>query len=70
MDGIPLNYDDAHGRCKMGQVANTCRYLGIGREYTCLKGSERHSEIDSLVENNDRRAVGDNCSGPPNFAQL
>lgn len=68
-DGTPLTYDDAHGRCKMGRGTETCRYLGIGQTYTCLKGSTFQTLIDERVANDQIGAKGDNCSGAPDFVQ-
>lgn len=54
--------------CKFGGGAFTCSYLGMGTQgMECLKGTGLQQVIDQRRAENSMRAMGDNCSGPPNF---
>lgn len=49
--------------CKMGQGNLTCRYLGFGDGWTCLKFTNLKAMLDARVAANSMRAQGDNCDG-------
>jgi len=54
--------------CKLGRGAVTCSYLGMGTEGAeCLKSTSFQRIINQRRAEKSIRAIGDNCSGPPNF---
>lgn len=63
---IPEGYRDTV--CKMGQGGATCSFLMFGgSQFECAKGSPFESNIRQRLKEGSIRAVGDNCSGPPDF---
>jgi len=57
--------------CKLGGGAFTCSYLGMGAEGAeCFKGTGFQRIIDQRRAEKSMRAMGDNCSGPPNFIPI
>ena len=64
---LPPGYEEAV--CKLGKGEAACSFLGMtGDGVRCLKGSAFESEIRRRRGNGSIRAMGDNFSGPPNFA--
>lgn len=64
----PISEGHAKTVCKFGQRATTCSFLGMtGSQFHCLKGSEFESNIKQRREEGSMGAMGDNCSGPPDF---
>jgi hypothetical protein len=53
--------------CKMGQGAATCSFLAMNRGFVCLKGSPLEMGIHERRAQKSMTAMGDNCSGPPDF---
>ncbi len=55
--------------CKRGKGSETCSFLALegGAGFVCAKGSDIESIIRRRREEKSMRALGDNCSGPPNF---
>ncbi|OGN03712.1 MAG: hypothetical protein A2655_04135 [Candidatus Yanofskybacteria bacterium RIFCSPHIGHO2_01_FULL_43_42] len=54
--------------CRIGGGIFTCSYLGMGAEgMECLKGTGFQSIIDQRRTEKSTGAMGDNCSGPPDF---
>lgn len=50
--------------CKMGRGEETCRYLGTGSRWECLKTNcSLRKNIDKRVENGEIVTKGDNCEG-------
>lgn len=50
--------------CKIGQVANCCRYLGCGKNgFECLKHTELKGHLDKRVEDKTMHARADGCDG-------
>lgn len=49
--------------CKIGQGDKTCRYLGLGVAWKCLKHTSLRAMLDERAQNNKMTAQGDNCDG-------
>lgn len=62
--------DRLKGVCKSGQGEATCSFIGCGGEYICLKGTEMEGTIKRRRAERTMRALGDNCSGPPDFIPI
>lgn len=54
--------------CRPGQGAASCSFLVIHNGWRCAKGSDLEPLILSRRANLSMKAMGDNCSGPPDFA--
>lgn len=59
--------DDHHAKtvCKIGQRAETCRYLTLhgAAGWSCEKATDVGRLLDERVAQNTINARGDNCSG-------
>ena len=56
------------GLCKGKGGTDTCSYLGVGGEgFCCLKMSEFEAMIDGRRAKQGMRAMGNHCTGLPNF---
>ena len=55
--------------CRLGQGELCCSYLGFtpGVGMACLKASQFEEMISKRREAKSMAAMGDNCSGPPDF---
>ena len=54
--------------CLIGQGVVTCRFIVAGAEgLTCAKGTNVESILKERGDRGQMLAVGDICSGPPNF---
>lgn len=50
--------------CKMGQGADCCRYLSMGKDgWSCLKLTELKPYLDARVQSGTMNARSDNCEG-------
>jgi len=63
----PISEGHAKTVCKFGQRAATCSFLGMSDGFHCLKGSEFEPNIKQRRGEGSMGAMGDNCSGPPDF---
>ena len=63
-----ITEDHASEVCKKGQGPACCSYLAMDRGYVCVK-SDRAFKATVDERRNDKlmKAMGDNCSGPPDF---
>lgn len=62
----PIGDDLTRGLCRRGQGAATCSFLGLMGGWVCLKGDDK-MEPFIRGKRSSMSALGDNCSGPPNF---
>ncbi|MEK7498452.1 MAG: hypothetical protein AAB611_01170 [Patescibacteria group bacterium] len=54
--------------CKLGQGTNVCSFLILSAEgFECAKGTTWQAQIAERRAAKSMTAMGDNCSGPPNF---
>lgn len=54
--------------CKRGQGADCCSFLVMGRGgFECAKGTEAEPVLVERRKSKSINAMGDNCSGPPDF---
>ena len=49
--------------CKLGQGADTCRFLIRGATWECAKLTSMRVTIDARVAEGSFTAIGDNCNG-------
>ena len=49
--------------CRLGQGADTCRFLTRGDTWECAKRTSRRVVIDAQVAEGSFTAIGDNCNG-------
>ena len=54
--------------CKAGQGAACCSFLAMNRGFVCIKGTSMEAAINERRAQNSIKAMGDNCTGSPNFA--
>lgn len=63
-----IRNDRLNNVCKPGKGPFTCSYLGMGEQgLECLKSTEFQKAIDHMRAAKSMVAMGDNCSGPPEF---
>ena len=60
---MKISDETLHEICKIGQGIKTCRYIGVGNGWKCLKLTELKCQIDKRVKANTFTAQGDNCEG-------
>lgn len=54
--------------CQIGRGAETCSFLIAGANgFECAKGTGLEQAINERRETKAMNALGDNCSGPPEF---
>jgi hypothetical protein len=54
--------------CKLKQGAHTCSFLMVGAGgFECAKGTSIEGVVYNRRSSGTMNAMGDNCSGPPNF---
>lgn len=54
--------------CRPGAGSQTCAYLMLSNAgFQCAKGGVAQMYIDLRLAEGTMKAIGDNCSGPPNF---
>ena len=59
-----ITQEEMHTLCKIGQGAETCRYLGnAGSDPRCLKHTALAARVDDRVKSGSMIAQGDNCEG-------
>lgn len=64
LDEVPIPKSYAVETCKMGQLADCCRYLAADKNgFCCLKGSELKALLDARVAKGEMNARADNCPG-------
>jgi len=67
-EGRALNEFHVKNVCKFGKKEETCSFLAMGGEgLMCTKGTSLEFIIQQRREQKSMRAMGDNCSGPPDF---
>ncbi len=54
-------------RCGVGTGPKTCSFLRMATDWECAKGTSIESIILERRESGTMNAMGDNCSGPPDF---
>lgn len=64
-----LRIEYARDVCGLGQETFACSFLGLGDDgnFVCLKCSELEGIIIRRRAERATTAMGDNCSGPPDF---
>ena len=63
-----VNNEHARNVCRVGQGRFTCSYFGFtGQGGDCSKGSPEEVDIARQRAEGTINAIGDNCSGPPDF---
>lgn len=55
--------------CGIGTGDKTCSYLAVGAAWECMKGTPTEQLIIERRGRGSINAMGDNCSGPPNFTE-
>lgn len=59
---IPKTY--AISTCKLGQMADCCRYLGADKfGFCCLKHTKLQATVDHRASRGEMNARADNCEG-------
>ncbi len=54
--------------CRIGQGAFTCSFIGLeDGKFMCQKGTPEEKFIRTQRELGKMNALGNNCSGPPDF---
>jgi hypothetical protein len=53
--------------CKLGLGAATCSFLAYDGQWSCVKGTRFAALIEARRREKSMKAMGDNCSGPPQF---
>lgn len=62
IEPIPKSY--ASETCKLGQMAECCRYLACDKNgFCCLKGTELQKVVDQRAAAKEMNARADNCEG-------
>lgn len=58
--------------CRTGHVPTTCSFLVYAAKagWVCAKGSDLEPMINDRRARKDMVAMGNNCSGPPDFTPL
>jgi len=70
-DAVPVDDNRRTSVCEGAGSSATCRFLTAGPGgFACAKGSDLHGYISGRVEAGTMKAVGDNCSGPPDFTPV
>lgn len=65
---MPLDDKHLDEVCKLKQGARTCSFLTAGAGgFECAKGTAVETLIRRRRDAGTMNAVGDNCSGPPDF---
>lgn len=63
-----ISKDQARDVCLLGKGVTCCSYVGAGKDgLVCLKDTPHHMEMFRRRMTGDMKAMGDNCSGPPDF---
>ncbi len=62
-----LKIDWVKNVCGLGNGDQTCSFLMMGTKWECAKGTGIESVIQNRRDNGTMNAMGDNCSGPPDF---
>ena len=66
-----INEEHLKNVCLLGAGSLTCSYLGMGGQgFECLKRTQFQGIIDRRRAERQIRAMGDNCSGPPEFQPI
>lgn len=65
---VNLRTEYARDVCGLGKGVFACSFLALGADgFVCLKCSELEDVIRKRRSENGMAALGDNCSGPPDF---
>lgn len=65
---VGMDDNQVHKVCRIGQGAKCCSYLGANdKGIMCLKGSKYQQEIFQRRMAGEMKAMGDNCSGHPDY---
>jgi hypothetical protein len=68
MSPIKVTEDQKKNLCKFGQGSKTCSFLIMSAEgFCCAKGTDFQAMLEERRFLETIRAMGDNCSGPPEF---
>ena len=63
-----ISKDQAKNVCLLGKGPTCCSYVGMGEDtIVCLKDTAHHMELFRRRMTGAMKAMGDNCSGPPDF---
>lgn len=64
-----VSIEHARNVCGLGGETFACSFLALSSEdgWVCLKGSATEAVINQRRVNKSTNAMGDNCSGPPDF---
>lgn len=63
-DDKPIPKQFAHDTCKLGMMADCCRYLAADKfGLCCLKGTGLQAELDQRAAAGQMNARADNCEG-------
>ncbi len=64
----PVSLNHAKIVCKLGEGKETCSFLTLGAgQFECVKGTIYQAHIAERRAKRNMSAMGDNCSGPPNY---
>jgi len=67
-ENISVDNDYVHRVCKPGYGAATCSYIGaMAKGWICMKKTELEAQVNRRRNEKSMVAMGDNCSGPPEF---
>ena len=63
-----VSNSDAKEICGVGKGSETCSFLMMGPGgWECAKGTGLEAHLTSRRDAGSMNAMGDNCSGPPDF---